>query len=36
MRTRLTLILLAAMVLALLLAGWTWDDGVLLAASWVS
>lgn len=36
MKSRLLLILLAAIVLALLVAGWTWDDGVLLAASWVS
>jgi hypothetical protein len=36
MRSRLPLVLLMAIVLALLVAGWTWDDGVLLAASWVS
>ncbi len=36
MRSRLPLILLMAIVLALLVAGWSWDDGAKLAASWVS
>ncbi len=36
MRTRLTLIVFVSLILAVLLAGWTWDDGILVAASWVS
>ncbi len=35
MRSHLLLILLVAISLALLLAGWSWDDGMR-AASWVS
>ncbi len=35
MRSRLTLIAFVSLILAVLLAGWTWDDGILLA-SWLS